>query len=100
MPHPSAKCRLRQVGLVPLGAAVFDPPIQERDLVRIERRIVLEVAMIGRGQPRRHAALVNHFLHHLGPADHFVIAGEREGRDLPLVMAFHATRLQQSRDLL
>ena len=32
--------------------------------------------------------------HHLGPADDFVEAGEREGRDLPSVMTLDAAQLQ------
>ncbi len=86
--------RLGQISLVPFGAAVFDPTIQQRDLVRTHRRIVLEVAVIRRGEPGGHAAVVHDLFHHLGPADDFVEAGEREGRDLPRVMAFDAVRLQ------
>lgn len=50
--------------------------------------------------PRRHGVVGGDFGDHLGPADGFLIAGEREGADLAGPMAFDAALLQDAADLV
>src|SRR5262249_4698318 len=52
---------LGQLRPVPLGTTVLHPAIDGCDFFGGERGVVLEFLVLGRRQPRRHSALVDHF---------------------------------------
>ena len=89
-----------EVSRISPRATVFNPAVDQLDLFGIERRIVLEVAMLGRRQPGRHPAVVDHFPHHFGPSHHLVVTGQSKRSDLTLVMTFDTTILQNASDLV
>ena len=81
--QPSVKFwRLGQIG-IPFGPAGGHPAGDQRFLVVRQPGIVLELAVVRIGVPGGHAALLDNFADHVGPAGGIFIVGQREGRDLP-----------------
>src|SRR5262249_13930504 len=85
---------------VALGAALVDPR-QESFLVLLRQpAVILELTVLGFGQPRRHAVLGDHFLDGGGPRLDVVVVHERHRPDLAGTMAFLAVLLQDARYFL
>src|SRR5262249_51943576 len=92
--------RLGQVRRVPLGLAVGDPGGDQLFVFVAQAALVAKLAVLGVRVPGGHATLVDHFLDHLAPARHFVVAGQRERPDPAGAMTFDALVFEDPRDLL
>ena len=82
MREPSAK--VGAAGSIPgiaFGRAGFDPVGDRLFLLGTETDVVGEMAILGIGVPGGHAALAHDLVDRVGPADRFLIRGERERAD-------------------
>ena len=92
--------RFRQIGWITFGRAIGDPRLDILYFFLGQSAVVLELAVLGVGEPRRHLSLVDDLDHHLAPAVDLVVVRQRERRDLAFSMARHAARVQDARDLV
>ncbi len=86
--------RLRQVALVATGRPRVNPPGNGVDLVRQQPRVVLEEAMAGVGEPRRHFAARHLVLDPACPRPHFVVGAQRHRRQLTGTVAGDAVLIE------
>ncbi len=89
----------RQVGRIALGQARVDPVVKQLLLIRRQAPLVGEAANCRIRMPRRHGALADALAHRVGPGHGVVVAGQREGTNLPRAMTFDAVLGQNRRDV-
>ena len=99
MPGPGRRRRRRQIGGIAVWRSGRDPVSQHLligfgHVARVGESTVLRTRM-----PRRHPAIIDYLDHRVGPADDFVVVGQRERPDFAGLMALHAIRLQDLGDV-
>src|SRR5687767_7388892 len=73
--------RRRQVFLLALGSARIGPGDERVDLTLRQRAVVQELAVLGVGEPGRHAFEQHGFANRLRPRTSILVGEERHGRD-------------------